>query len=137
MFVSNDYKGAASYFSRLDKKLFPESEDYLALCRLQASFTSATDEAERLAGRLFSEVAKRAPSKNKYENMIFIASCYENFDPDPDEGLKKSLSVLKIAKGELGSKPDEEFTDILQRIDDLIFVKERRIKQKKQGGKDE
>ena len=142
MLVSKDYKTAASYFARLDKDRFPESADYLKLCSLQSGFEYDPEVAVNVTGKLFADIVKRSPSKMKYENLIFIALCYENYDRDRSDGLKKAISVLKIARDELayitekeqGGYDKEDAKKMKNQVEDLIIVKERRLKMEKKGG---
>ena len=134
MLIAKDYKSAALYFSKLDRDEYPEASDYLELCKLQTSFDFDADRALEVTGRLFSDIAKRSPSKMKYENMIFIAGCFESYDPDPADGALKALSVLKIATAELdelekdpSGQMSAELESTRARIDELIAVKERRM----------
>lgn len=140
LLVARDYKGAAAYFSRLDAGRFPEASDYIKLCRLASSFDSDTGEALEVTGKLFADIAGRPPSKMKYENMIFIADCFEQYDPDPKEGMAKAVSVLKMEQTELDGKEAEgaftdpaELDDMKNRITELKDIKERRMKIKKTG----
>ncbi len=129
MLVEKNYRTAASYFDRLDPARYPEAEGYGRLCRIQGSFSHDTDDAVRLIGELFADIIKRSPSRIKYENLIFIAHCYENFEPDRSEGIKKALSVLDMAREEIRSEgdPKGEFDDMEKRIGELITVKNRRL----------
>ncbi len=134
MLIAKDYRTAALYFSKLDIEEYPEASDYLELCKLQTSFEPDTDRALEVTGRLFSDIAKRSPSKMKYENMIFIAGCFESYDPDPADGAKKALSVLKIATDEIGkiekdspAEMTQELINTRDRIEELIAVKKRRM----------
>ena len=132
MLVSHDYRTAAAYFSRLDRDRYREVPEYIELCNIQSRFDYDPETAENVTGRLFADIVKRAPSKMKYENMIFIAGCYENYDPDPEAGLSKALSVLKMAKNELDGL--DEYQDMKDRIGQLITVKEEKIKVKRKIG---
>ena len=131
-----DYKGAAIYFSRLDTKRYPEASDYLRLCRIQTGFDHDTEEAMEVTSRLFTDISSRAPSKMKYENLIFIAGCFENYDEDRTRGLEKALTVLRFAEDELnvaGEDPSSEMNDedvrkMKARIEELGKVKEKQIK---------
>ncbi|MBR6159057.1 MAG: serine/threonine protein kinase [Lachnospiraceae bacterium] len=142
LLVEHDYKAAAAYFSRLDEERFPEVSDYKKLCRIVSSFGHDPDEAAQTVGRLFSDISGRAPSKLKYENMIFVADCLEKYDRDHKEGIAKAVSVLKMEQEELaGLTGDDAFYDpdeislLQQRIAQLISVKEKRLKIKKTGEK--
>lgn len=143
MFISKDYRTAAWYFSKLDPAVYPEADDYARLCRLQSSFDDDGDKTMEVIGKLFGDIAKRSHSKMKYENMIFIASCYENYDPDRSRGLQKALSVLRMEKEELDGLAEsieeegkvtsagEELRQMRDRIDDLITVKKNRYDTRK------
>ena len=139
MLVAKDYKTAASYFDRLDRKIYPEAEDYGKLCRMQAQFSFDADEAISLTGKMFADIAKRSPSREKYENLIFIANCFENYESDKNEGTKKALSVLDMARNEIKEHSSGELEDMKQRIDELIKVKQKRLKIRKKmvGGNNE
>ena len=146
MLVAGDYKTAAAYFARLDPREYPESEDYLRLCELQTGFEYDPEEAVKVTGRLFAEMVKRAPSKMKYENMIFIAGCFENYDPDPYQGELKALSVLRMEKQELDELKAQgvpsgfgDISAMQSRLEELIEVKKRRMDMRKNmiGDKDE
>ena len=67
----------------------------------------------------------------KYENMIFIAGCYEEYETDAAEGLIKALSVLAMAKDEIAGLPEESRGDdllqMITRIDELCMAKEERL----------
>ena len=75
----------------------------------------------------------------KYENLIFIAGCFENCDPDPLDGVNKALAVLMHEKEELEALADSEgkelsdsdLSAIKTRVDELIDVKKRRIATRK------
>ncbi len=141
MLVSRDYRGAATYFSKLDQDKYPEASDYLRLCRMQTGFDHDPQEAIELTSRLFSDIAVRAPSAMKYENLIFIAGCFENYDEDKDRGLEKALTVLNFAADELddpGMTPmpqisEDEIKRMRARIDELKAVKEKQIKIRKEN----
>ena len=134
MLVSKDYRTAAAYFARLDSSEYPEAADYIKLCLLQNSFDHDPETAVDVTGKLFTQIVRQAPSKMKYENMIFVADCYENYDPERTEGIIKALSVLKIAREELAGVNDrEDMTALAGRIDDLIAVKEKKLKIEKKG----
>ncbi len=146
MLVAGDYKTAAVYFARLDPREYPETEDYLRLCELQTGFEYDPEEAAEVTGRLFAETVKRAPSKMKYENMIFIAGCFENYDPDPYQGALKALSVLRMEKRELEELEEQgassgfgDMNAMQNRLDELIDVRKRRIDMRRKmiGDKDE
>lgn len=132
MLVSKDYRGAASYFARLDKERFPEAEEYMKLCRLQTGFDHDPEEALSLTGKLFANIMQRAPSTMKYENMIFIAGCYEEYETDAAEGLIKALSVLGIAKQEMEAlmqdSTKEDMRQMMARIDEMCAAKEERLR---------
>ncbi len=132
MLVTKDYKTAAAYFEKLDENDFPEAADYMRLCEMQNSFEYDAKEAQKLIGRLFADMLGRSPSVLKYENLLFIADCFENYDEDPEDGLIKALSVLDIVKCELsdaddGAATDGEYDLIRARVDELIEVKKRRL----------
>ena len=134
MLVSRDYQTAASYFERLDRDRFPEVAEYLRLCRIQSRFDFDPKEAAYVTGRLFSDMISRAPSIMKYENLIFIANCFENYAPDPADGAAKALSVLDMTKQELdelingGSSVDRnELVAMRERVISLMEVKRRRL----------
>ena len=128
MLIEKDYRTAAAYFGRLDRNRYPEAEDYERLCLLQSGFDFDPDAALNLTGKLFTRIVQRAPSKMKYENMIFLAGCFENYEPDRRAGINKALSVLRIAGSELdGLEEKEEYSKLQKRIEDLISVKETRL----------
>lgn len=135
MLISKDYKTAAAYFAKLDPERYPEAEDYMKLCSLAGSFDERSDEAQKLAGKLFADIMGRTPSKMKYENLIFIAECYESFDPDRCDGLVRSLSVLSFAGQELddvikdADDPGDadEYESMRERIRSISAVKEKRL----------
>ncbi len=138
MLIAGDYRTAASYFSRLDRKKYPQVDDYIRLCNMQSSFDTDKEDAIDITGRLFSEIKDRTPSKMKYENLIFIAACFENYDTDPVRGAQKALSVLGIEKDELdalieSARPDdrEELALMRDRVDELIAVKKKRLQVRK------
>ncbi|MCR5591133.1 MAG: serine/threonine protein kinase [Lachnospiraceae bacterium] len=135
MLVAKDYRTAAAYFARLDTDKYPEAADYMELCALQNGFGHDPAKALTVIGKLLMDTAGLAPSKMKYENMIFIAGCYENYDADPAEGAAKALSVLRTAASEIDEitkeeerKDSDELASIRRRIDELMAVKERRLK---------
>lgn len=145
LLAARDYRTAAYYFSRLDEDRFPEARDYEKLCRLQNSFSGNTSEAYNITEKMFSDISRRPPSKLKYENMIFVADCFEQYDDDPEEGIAKAVSVLKMGMEELdeteGSEdemdPDERMR-MRERLSELAAVKEKRLRTKKMiGEKDE
>ena len=138
MLIARDYRTAAVYFSKLDPEKYPEAADYTELCRMQSGFGTDSARASELIGKMYADIAKRAPSKMKYENLIFIAGCFENYDPDPIEGVNKALAVLMNEKEELESIEntgdgsfDEGLGSMKSRIDELIEVKKRRIATRK------
>lgn len=132
MLVTHDYRTAATYFSKLDRDKYPEVSEYIELCNLESRFDYDPETAQQLTGRLFADIVKRAPSRMKYENLIFIAGCYEKYDNDAQEGTEKALSVLRIAQRELEGL--EEYPDMRERIGQLISVKEEKIKVKRKIG---
>jgi len=138
MLVSGDYKTAAAYFDRLDENRFPEAADYKQLCTMQSRFDYDPGDAAEVTGRIFSDIIKRAPSKIKYENMIFIANCFEYYDENPADGYAKALSVLEIAKEEIDEQicgesaaDQNDLTAIRDRIVSLIEVKQQRMRTRK------
>lgn len=138
MLIAGDYRTAASYFERLDPERFPEASDYITLCSMQRSFDHDSKEALEVTGRLFGDMVRRAPSKMKYENLIVIAGCFENYESDPLTGARKALSVLMIEKEELddliqsGSCEDDSDLPLMKkRVDELIEVRKRRLDIKK------
>ncbi len=139
LLIAKDYKTAAMYFARLDPRRYPETEDYAELCCVMNGFEYDTDRAMTVIGRMYGNLVKRAPSKMKYENLIFIAGCFENCDPDPLDGVNKALAVLMHEKEELEALADsdgKELSDsdlsaIKTRVDELIDVKKRRIATRK------
>ncbi len=142
MLISKDYRGAAGYFAKLDRAKYPEANDYIRLCRMQSGFETAPKEAAEVTSKLFADIAGRAPSGMKYENLIFIALCFENYDEDEVDGLIKAVSVLKIAEDEIDSidknpsdMNEEELERIKDRIGKLRSVKEKQIKIRKQNSK--
>ena len=136
MLILRDYGTAALYFSRLDEKRFPQAADYIALCRIQRSFDVDPKEALEVTSRLFSDIANRAPSKMKYENLIVIAGCFENYEPDPLTGTKKALSILEMEKAELDSLTDggeksDDYAALKARVEELIEVRRKRLNIRK------
>ncbi len=143
MLISKDYRGAAGYFARLDPKRYPEADDYVRMCRMQADFDTKRDEVANAVSKMFADIVAASPSKIKYENLIFLALCFENSDEDKTDGLRRAVSVLKIAGDEIDSleEPypsdlsDEELDKIRNRIADLRSFKERQLKIRKQNNK--
>ena len=141
MLVSKDYKTAAAYFSRLDADRYPEAADYLKLCRMESGFDGDTSAALDVASKLFGGVIKRSPSKEKYENLIFLACCFERYDEDEIKGLEKSLSVLRMAADEIDRMEDGEdqnsveMAAIRQRIEELESVCKQKIRIRKKNRK--
>lgn len=134
MLVAGDYKTAAAYFAKLDENDFPEAADYMKLCEMQSCFEYDHKEAGKIIGRLFADMMQRSPSVIKYENLIFIADCFENYDDDPADGLVKALSVLDIVSCELSDpdlaagKESGEYDLIRSRVRELTEVKKKRLK---------
>ena len=138
MLVAKDYATAAAYFERLDPGQYPEASDYVRLCGMQRRFDYDRAEALEVTGRLFGQIASRAPSKIKYENLIVIAGCFENYESDPKMGIRKALSVLSIEKEELDElirnsdeEDVEEYSMLYERVEDLIRVRKKRLEIKK------
>ncbi len=137
MLVAKDYAAATAYFERLDPGQYPEASDYVRLCKMQRSFDYDRAEALEVTGRLFGEIASRAPSKMKYENLIVIAGCFENYESDRQMGIQKALSVLSIEKEELdeligsSGKEDDDYRLIRERVEELIEVRKKRLEIKK------
>ncbi len=138
MLVAKDYATALAYFERLDPGQYPEASDYARLCTMQRSFDYDRDEALEVTGRLFGQIASRSPSKMKYENLIVIAGCFENYESDPKMGIRKALSVLMIEKEELdelvknsGKEDENEYLPMLGRVEELIKVRKKRLEIKK------
>lgn len=134
MFVEHDYRTAAWYFSKLEPKNFPDAADYIELCRIQNGFDYNRQDAAKITGRLLGSTVKLKPSVQKYETLIFIASCYENFEPDKSVGLSKSIAVMETVKSELEESNDirellseAEYERILERTDALLSVRKNRI----------
>lgn len=135
MFVEHDYKTAALYFSKLDPHEYPDANDYINLCNMQNRFDFERGEAADITGRLFGATLKRRPSKQKYETLIFIAGCYENYEYDEAEGLSKSIAVIGTAREEIAgesakslSVTEDEYKGLCSRLDELLEVKEARMK---------
>ena len=133
MLIAGDYRTAAMYFAKLDPDKYPEAADYIELCTIQNGFEYDAGHAMTVIGKLYGDIVRRAPSKMKYENLIFIAGCFENCDPDPLEGTAKALSVLTLEREELEDVEgqDTELAGIRDRVDELIDVKKRRIAARK------
>ncbi len=134
MLIRGDYKTAAIYFSKLDEGVYPEAADYLSLCRLESRPDHDGTEAMKTVGRIFADISGRSPSKMKYENMIFIARCFEMYDPDRVTGAKKSLSVLAMEMEELDELSEscevfseDEIDAMRDRLKDLMDVGRKRI----------
>ena len=135
MFVAHDYRSAAIYFGRLDRNKYPQAEDYMELCRLHGSFEYDADRALEITGRLFADVVSAPPSKRKYENMIFIADCYELYCSDGIEGIARAISVLDIAKKEIEEQDEDDYSEVSARIDDLAAVKRRKMQIRRSENK--
>ncbi len=143
MLVTRDYKSAQAYFARLDSGKYPEAEDYIRICRLQNGFDEDSAEAMEVTSKMFSDVVKRKPSKMKYENLIFISRCFENYDDDPAEGAAKALSVLTLAKKELDSlekendplTEDPQISSIRERIGQLEEIRRKQMILRRQNNK--
>ena len=142
MLISKDYATAQTYFSKLDKDDYPEAEDYMRLCHMERSFDHDPEESIRIVSKLFSDIYKRSPSKEKYENLIFIACCFEKYEEDSIEGLTKYLSVLKMAADEIDGltaedkyKNDDEMAALRERIDALETVGRDKMAVRKQNKK--
>ncbi len=134
LLVSADYKTAAAYFARLDPARYPSAPDYLKLCSLQNGFDHDPEEAAEVIGKLYSDISGLSPSVQKYENLMFIALCYRNYDADPADGAGKALSVLRLAGQEIDGLEDnrgidpDELQKIRKRLDDLTAVEEMRVR---------
>ena len=135
MMVMHDYNNAAYYFAKLDPKKYPQAEDYMELCRIHGSFDYDAGRALQVTGRLFADVAVSPPSKTKYENMIFIAQCYELYEPDAHEGTVKALSVLDMAAKEIEECGDDSLSDIRARIDGMSAVKRKKLRIRRSENK--
>ncbi|MCR5673899.1 MAG: serine/threonine protein kinase [Lachnospiraceae bacterium] len=135
MLVSHDYKCAQVYFSKLDRNKYPQMTDYLELCRMHTGFKYESDKALEITGRLFTQIVSEAPSKRKYENLIFIADCYELYGDKSTDGILKAISVLKIAKDEIAKLDDGSYGQLAKRIDEIKAVKERRLQIKRSEDK--
>lgn len=135
LLVEGDLKTASAYFKRLDEKRFPEVDYYMRICELENSFERNDEEAMAVLGRMLSDVSRRSASSIKFENMIFIARCYERYDQK--EGASKALAVLEHARDELDTDDTGKYDAISDRIDELIAVKRRRLNKKMIGEKDE
>lgn len=134
MLISKDYRTAAAYFAKLDPAKYPEADDYLELCKLQTGFDNDPGKAQEVAGRLFSDIVNLAPSRVKYENMIFVAECFETYDPDEVNGCRKALSVINMAISEIDDEADsngEDLSDIRTRLASLADVKRRKMNIRK------
>ena len=135
MFVERDYKTAVQYFSKLDSGSYPAASDYIKICKIQNGFDFDRDNTAVIAGKLFAETIRHRPSVQKYETLIFVAECYENYETDEAEGLSKAIAVIDAAKSELDQKgqdedlPEkEEFERIYRRLEELSTVKRTRIR---------
>lgn len=135
MLVTGDLKCASAYFQRLDPKRFVCVSDYEKICALENSFSRDDRAAMEVLGRIFTDVSKRTPSNIKYENMIFLAQCYERYDRD--DGVSKALAVLNMARDEIDANDVNEYRALSDRINELISVKKRRMNRKMIGEKNE
>ena len=135
MFVERDYKTAVQYFSKLDSGSYPAASDYIKICKIQNGFDFDRDNTAVIAGKLFAETIRHRPSVQKYETLIFVAECYENYETNEAEGLSKAIAVIDAAKSELDQKgqdedlPEkEEFERIYRRLEELSAVKRTRMR---------
>ena len=96
LLVEGDLLTASAYFKRLDEKRFPEVAYYMKICELENSFDRNDDEAMEVLGKMLSDVSRRSASLIKFENMIFIARCYERYDQKEGVGSKKIAGCGRI-----------------------------------------
>lgn len=135
MFTEHDYRTALLYFSKLDPQAYPDVTDYITLCKMQRGFHYDRESAEVITGRLYASTAARKPSVQKYETLIFISGCYENYETDEVEGLSKALTVIDTVKQELVSLDGKElsltkdgYERIRTRLDEMLSAKKARLK---------
>ena len=135
MFVEHDYRTASRYFSMLDERMYPDASDYVRLCGMQSGFDYDREEAAVITGELFASTIRRRPSAQKYEILIFVAECCENYEEDEAEGLAKSIAVIEAAKQDIEDAKaketmpdDEECERMCSRLEELLEVKKARMR---------
>lgn len=89
-----DYREALRYFKMLDEEDYPEKEYYIRLCRLQTGFDLDESDMRECLGDFYNQVISESDSQVKFENLLFIASCYEEYCANKDEGIKKAKEIL-------------------------------------------
>lgn len=95
LFVQQDYKTASIYYSKLDEKEFPGAGDYSKFCRMISGFESFPEDEERLVKMYYGDVITMKPSVYQFENILFAAGLFRDYETDDAEGIKKSITVLR------------------------------------------
>lgn len=93
--IQHDYSKAYKYFMKLDSKEYPEVDYLMEICRLQMEFEYDSNEVMECIGKLYESVLKRQTDKTKYEMLLFVSECYEQYSADKEDGIKKAITVLE------------------------------------------
>lgn len=139
--VYTDYERAKNLFEILDKDEYPEAEYYIRLCDIVRDFNSDDSDIKECLKYLTGITINSSSKESKYENLLFIASCYEWFLSDKTEGFKYAGGVLETGLCEIKKeKWDEELISEMEgkfekRIDDLK-EKQKKIMKGVKGTKE-
>lgn len=137
--VQRDYPSAKKYFERLDTTRYPEALYMSQLCELEESFEFDESKANKCIGEFYYKVKCGAMNERKYEDIYFIATCYENYSKDKLTGIKKALAVLEGSYKELGCVEDGinisvENRDITEKYKRKMELLEKRARQIERNG---
>lgn len=122
--IQHDYNKAYRYFSKLDENEYPEVMYMMKLCNAQTGFIYDDENIIECIGRLYDMTYKMADGQRKYEVYIFVAQCYENYDSDTVNGVKKALIVLEEGQRQLLSNASSMS---LEDVEALKIKYEKRI----------
>lgn len=124
--IQRNYKEALKYFERLDEKKNREIKYYKELCQLEMKLDFDEVEALKCVGQFYRDTEKQGASIKKYESILFISKCYEKYEKEKDEAIKKAITVLEAAKPELKNEYEhtgsEEYKKLYEKYDKRLGI---------------
>ena len=124
--IQQNYKEALKYFERLDEEKYAEIKYYKKLCQLEMRFDFDETEALNCIGQFYRDMEMESVSVKKYENILFISRCYEKYEKEKGEAIRKSITVLEGAKPEIKREYEnsgsDEYKNLCEKYDKRLGV---------------
>lgn len=144
LYIQQDYKTAAVYYSKLDDDDYPNAKDYENLCRMMSGFDEKYDK-EKLIGIYYNDVLCMNAGEYKYADILIAADMFALYDENRLEGIKKSITVLQSAMEDMDKdvlnssalskeKADEYKKTMQEKIDEKERCAKEILKNKRKGG---